>query len=234
MIFKTETWMISLVITVLVWFMVAYLASDFFLQARRTGLLELLLCAPQSSAALLRGHRRATWMMLRGPAAIWLVTSLLGQLAGWLQISWSGQSDLLFDMVMSHVASLVATGFTLVALTYAGAWFAVTSRTTAHALGKLITFVLLLPFIVANLLASTIVLNTTTWFLGIRLGSPVVTLLSSLFIIRWADNRLKSGFREAAVRQITGEPRIRPLEPVGEYFSLLRDPVKTTPKSAAR
>ena len=230
--FRTEIWMISIVISLLIWFMVAYLASDFFLQVRRTGLLELLLCAPQSSAALLRGHRRAMWTMLRGPAAIWLGTSLLGQLAGWLQLSSSGRSDLLLEMVISHIVGLVASGLTLVALTYAGAWFAVTSRKTAHALGKLITFVLLLPFIVANVLCPIVILNTTSWFLGVRIGTPLVTLMSAVFFIRWADNRLKSSFREAAVRQITGEPRPQLLEPVGEYFSLLRDPVTTGPKSA--
>ena len=221
-----EVWIVSIVVGMLTWFLVAYLVSDFFLQIRRTGLFELLLSTPLSSAALVQGHQRAIWRTLRGPAALWLGISALGFLPTAVRLSQAGVTDAVVEMLFAHVINMSQIVLTLIALTYAGAWFAVNSRNSVHALAKTVSLVLVLPFVMGTIATPLFMFGAWSPF-GFRVAQPITVLLCDVFFIAWAGKRLKTEFRQAAVRHITGDRPIRPLDgpnPAGEYFGLLSEP----------
>jgi ABC-type transport system involved in cytochrome c biogenesis permease component len=114
---RVELWyvwrFISSALTLWLYLMMASQASRLFLEAKRSGLLELLLATPLTGTQIVQGHWRGL-LRLHGPAlAVWLAAQLIGTVMGeytsWRNISAvtsQGQSG----VTVTHQTVIVAPG----------------------------------------------------------------------------------------------------------------------------
>jgi hypothetical protein len=200
--------------------LVALVAVRFFVHARRTGELELLLCTSLERAAILRGHRRACWQVVFWPL---LAVTLLEQFIPfgvWLRLQpeWTPSVAL--------GTRLAATGFgwlleclgllaDAAALIWFGAWTALQARNLAEAVGRSLFLVVVLPALLEGIFwaisglgrpAWTPFSSGTSWWLGQALGvgadfwlGPLaIWLAKDLFFIWYARRRLRAA--------VCGEP----------------------------
>ena len=171
-------------------FLIAYLACRFFSEARRTGTLELLLCAPLRRADILRGQRAALWHLLFWPlvAAVVLQTFLPGGVPPWslLRLTLLG----LFFRALQLAADTLALG-------WFGSWAALRAQRPAVAVARTFVLVAVLPWVVEAGL--TRVLNVVVaprylWMWSYLLGSTGAPLLIDAGFIWWARRKLRKEF----------------------------------------
>jgi hypothetical protein len=223
-VFVKETWFISIILWLVVAVLMAYCVCEFFSESRRNGMLELLFATPLRDSEIVDGYLRSLRRVFRGPILLGLLAWILAFIPGWMQTSGMA-AGVVFDQTISHIIGLATVVTNTFALIYAGGWFALSSRSTAHAVTKTLAFVILLPAVI-----SIIFIPLMSLWLGIPPYSSITSqsalLLFDLFFIKWAKHNFKVRFRETAVRRITGETlsRAKTVALEAEYFSLLSDP----------
>ncbi len=126
-------------------------AGRFFIEARRSGLVELLLASPVSVKQVVQGHWRALLRMFGLPVAILLLTQWAGSLLafthGWGALGLSRRPHLLAALFTSG-ASTLSTSASLAALAWFGMWMGMTSKNTGYATLKTLLFVKVIPLLV--------------------------------------------------------------------------------------
>jgi MFS family permease len=125
-------------------------ASRFYVEARRSGLLELLLVAPLSVKQVVQGHWRALVRMFGAPVTLLLLVQFaVGCLA--FPTTWGAgvppQSGHAAALIMP-AASTLSTLASLAALAWFGMWMGMTSRNASLATLKTVLFVKVIPFLV--------------------------------------------------------------------------------------
>lgn len=199
-------------------------ASQFFAEARRTGLMELLLASPLNTREIAHGPWQALVRLFAWPVGICLGVSCVTQvinpfggvgvgLAGW----WIG---------VSALAGTSVTLGNLAALGWFGLWMGLTSRNARFAMLKTIVFVQIVPWFVIAFVTVMIPLVVlpfgmvnanansalTTWYpllnLGLATGLP---LAKDFFFIGLARRKLLKDFRALAGR--TSAPIHLPVAP---------------------
>ena len=157
-------------------------ACRFFTEARRTGLLEILLCAPLSDVAIIRSQWRSLWKLFAGPLVVFCAPLCLRTILGWdVMVARSEMTAVLTGYGCG--ALLAANTLTdFIALGWVGMWYAVSLKTPALAPGLTVLVVLLLPS--ALFCVPAFVVNV-------------------LFVV-WARERLFRGFRGKVSEQYSG------------------------------
>lgn len=136
-------------------------AARFFVEARRNGLMELLLATPLRVEQIVRGHWQAMLRMFGLPLAICLALQWLGSYAAqretWsqVQVTQTGSAGAFSGVVVPpNAMALVLAGIGMVvvlanltALVWFGMWMGLTSKTTNLATLKTILFVQVLPWL---------------------------------------------------------------------------------------
>ncbi len=171
----TEVWMfwtyLGNVLAVILYLGTASQASRFFVDARKSGLIELLLAAPLNGKDIVQGQWRALVRMFALPMTLFLcvqfAATLLSQQAMWGVMTATGGStggsgweNLVFGL-LGGLASAVVTAANLVALCWFGMWMGMTSKNANFATLKAVVFVQVLPWFVitfASYLISFLVL----------------------------------------------------------------------------
>lgn len=133
-----------IVLPVILQLFIAVASTRFFVNARRSGAMELLLTTPLHEREIIRGH----WLALRR-AFFWPVITLLG-----LQL-WSvfsnvihfGRSDDLIISASLQSYYLVRCAIDFVATGWVGMWFGLSTKKPGLAFAKTLLFVLLLPWV---------------------------------------------------------------------------------------
>lgn len=123
-------------------------ACRFFVEARRNGALELLLCTPLTDRQIIRGQIRALWLTFGAPLGVFaagLFASLTFRAVSGLVLNQSNVTvaaagGAFFSVI--HIARLVADVF---AILWFGMGLALTSRKPGLAPALTILFVLILP-----------------------------------------------------------------------------------------
>ena len=161
-------------------------ACRFFTEARRSGLLEVLMCAPLADTEIIRSQWRNLWRLFAGPLALFSVPLCLRTFSGW---------DVMNDRV-SMVAVLTGYGCgaflaantitDFLALGWVGMWYAASMKTPTLAPGFTLLLVLLLP--------------------SVLFCVPAV-VVNVLFVV-WARERLFNGFRRKISEQFSGVPAL--------------------------
>lgn len=205
----------ALVFTNRVWLCV--MACRFWLEARRTGALELILTTPMPVRTLLRGHGRALRWLFGGPVlAIALLHVLYVEENLRLALQKTPASPALIRAYAVSAASSLANFLTdVVAITWVGAWLSLASRRPTLAMLKTFALVILAPWVVGSFLPnlSAIVpgkwmawLMAKSWWRALYLGNftafPVLRTAAwvgkNLALILWARARVRRHLRAAA------------------------------------
>ena len=203
----------------------------FFIEARRSGLIELLLATPLKEDEVVRGHWRALVRMFAPPVLIFLglefALSMLKENSMWRLTA--GEEGIVNSLIIvgSALKSILVTVFNLVALCWFGMWMGMTSRSANLATLKTLLFVQIIPWLVitfvsyivvsitlvpwvikaannaaANSNASTIT-RSVAWFpLLFAVVMGVLSVIKDVVFINIARNRLLKNFRAVAVKAV--------------------------------
>jgi ABC-type transport system involved in multi-copper enzyme maturation permease subunit len=190
----------------------AWAASRFFIEARRTGELELLLTTPEGASTLVSSQWKWLKDVFRWPlvvlVAIQVMMSLFGLLRG------SGWEFAIYSLSWLLFACL-DTIAGLVALLWAGMWFGWAERSQARAILRIVIVAGGVPYVI-GLVGSIVLVRVVPmaffvsngsfrpWLNLVRNFPSMVNLLFYLWLIRWAARRLTTEFGCAA-----GENRLK-------------------------
>lgn len=181
--------------------LVAWVACRPMIEARGSGLLELMLTTPYPSATFIRQQWRAARRVLTGPVVcLALIQCLLFLLAEWSQrgltsrVSFGGMAGVLIRpiQVLLHLGALV----------WVALWLGASLRKPAQAPIKALVYVSILPMILLRVLPVHLLFN---WIIPFTPGlyylwyTAVPTLIDVAWW-RWARRRLFTRFRRVVTR----------------------------------
>lgn len=200
-------------------------ACEFFAEARRTGMIELLLAAPLSSQETVQGPWRALVRLFALPVLVLLGMELLvglfnhGVGLGMFR-SGGGQSGWGLSLFTAAISCVVKFA-NLVALGWFGLWMGLVSRNARMAMLKTIVFVMIIPWFAMAVLywvLMMIVLSSGSWLVGGNQASQdfmsfwfpilsvalpaVLALAKDAFFWTLARRKLSREFRELATRAV--------------------------------
>jgi len=204
----------ALIFTNRVW--ITVMACHFFLEARRSGALELLLTSPLPVRTLLRGHGRALRQYFFWPIFAIALLHVFFVWASWRDTA--ARTTPGFSFLPYYIAS-ATTSFVnfltdVLALSFVGAWLSVSLRKPALALLLTFASVILVPWAIGYFVpaAGTQVpgrfvswLQNLPWlqkwlpagFLGLPLGRMLAWVGKNLLFMTWARWRLHRHLRKA-------------------------------------
>jgi hypothetical protein len=141
---------------VLSWLSVALLylwmasqAGRFFIQARRTGLIELLLVAPLTVKQVVQGQWRAIVRMFAAPVGLLLLVELVGGCLAY-RTTWGTAVPPRWHTLAAlgtASASTLSTLASLAAVAWFGMWMGMTSKNASLVTLKTVAFVKVIPFL---------------------------------------------------------------------------------------
>jgi len=204
------------IVTLMLYLGVASQATRFFVEARRSGLMEMLLSTPVTESEIVRGQWRGLLRMLGGPIAGLLVAQFVGLLvlqAGLQSVfqasAPSSNAGGILALAVGGGASLAAVlmiAGNLAALSWVGMWMGVTSRSPSTATLKTVLYVQIIPWFLISV-ASTLFVPVFVSSLAGRAGSmvwyPVVMtalpavlqIAKDVFFVLWARKKLFADLR---------------------------------------
>ena len=207
------------VFTLLIYLGTASQASRFFLDARRNGLIELLLAAPLNGIEFVRGQWRALVRMFAAPVVIYLCIHLaataLSQRAG--TMSMLGAVPTIAQEISVAAASTLVIAANLLALGWFGMWMGMTSKGANVATLKTLVFVQLIPWLVIWFVSWTGIglammplaiksggsKSFISWFPMLFTIVPLaLSLVKDIFFVMLARRKLYSDFRALAVKAL--------------------------------
>jgi len=164
----SEIWIIwrsvGLLFTAALYLWAASQAGRFFLEARRSGLVELLLAAPVSVDQMVRGQWRALLRMFALPVVLMLAVNLLAVALS--ERSWGGitgpvaMGKAFPQLLLSLFTALAAAGTTaanLIALGWFGMWMGLTSKNNNVVTLKTLLFVQVIPWFVITFASAMVI-----------------------------------------------------------------------------
>jgi ABC-type transport system involved in cytochrome c biogenesis permease component len=229
----TQVWFIwnyvGSALTLIFYLGTASQAGRFFVEARRSGLIELLLAAPLNGREIVHGQWRALLRLFALPATLFLCVQFAAQAIS-SQATWgalgitggAGGEELV--AIFSGFVSAVVVAANLIALCWFGMWMGMTSKSANFATLKTALFVQVIPWFAitfaSSLLSFLVVIpmlaQTATgsgpkaasagpmaWFpfLSTTVAGVLALGKDSLFVVL-ARRKLYSQFREMAARVV--------------------------------
>lgn len=216
---------LSGVVRVAVYLSVASEATRFFAEARRTGLVELLLAAPLHPGEIVLGPWRALVRLFAVPVvlllAIELTETLVSMNARASAFAGAGLDGVAVTLITAVIGMVVMVA-NLTALAWFGLWMGMTSRNALLATLKTLVFVQVLPWLVISIVAGLgfagvmfLMMKASgagnfmasaafgVWLPLLYAGlAALLALGKDLFFWRWAKRKLMQDFREQATRVI--------------------------------
>jgi hypothetical protein len=195
----------------LCWAPFAWAASRYFVEARRTGELELLLTTPVGAEQVVAGQWRALKRLLFAPVLLMAVTTLV-QFSLSAPAQWRGggglmDPSLLLYMLILSIQNIVEMALGLAALCWLGLWFGLKSSGQAGAIVRTLVIGQAVPCVIRMFgvplmwpfrlfLFGSSGLVPMAYFL-IPWLPELLVLLYFGFMIRWARRRLRREFSGA-------------------------------------
>jgi hypothetical protein len=174
----------------------AWAASRFFVEARRSGELEILLSTPLGANTIVASQWNWLRRLLFWPLLV-LIAPIVAQAAfymGWAALPVQFRWPVMISQSLYCVNLVIGTG----ALFWMGLWFGLKARSQAGAILRTVLLAKGAPYLISLLLSSfsRIVVSTSgrpaasSWILWSV--SPLVNLCLYLWLIRWARRRLRA------------------------------------------
>jgi hypothetical protein len=179
-------------LTIVLYLVLASQAAKGFVEARRNGVLELLLATPLPASSIVEGHWHALVRLFGGPLVLCLAVQFLGtslaQLFVWDDLLAGGTGSVIVSSgtpgsgggsdsfsamrllipIASAVIGSVTLAANLLALAWFGMWMGLNSRSTALAMLKTILWVQVVPWFVISFASG--ILTSVLLFSGILTG----------------------------------------------------------------
>ena len=183
--------------------LVVALACRCFVEARRTGALELWLTTPLQVEEILRGQWLALRRVLLWPVLLLIAGQLLGfRLRNFPMFAPGSTPGWHLDQVLITVVFLfnllVTPVLEVFALGWVGMWLGLSARKPAHAILLTALYVLVLPWLVTSVLPRF--LFGGNWVL-LTTGAAILPMMKDVIFIYWARGKLRGQFRVTAARQ---------------------------------
>jgi hypothetical protein len=207
-------------------------ACRFFIQARRSGLIELLVVGPLTTRQIVHGQWRGLLKTFAAPVLLIVLLDVMASMfAGgmWTRgafYSRTGAEAWMMAGFSSAMTGLAVLG-NMAALAWFGMWMGLTSKSVNFATLKTVLFVEVIPWfgiMVASafftLFTQVLVASSQIWlhwmpYISALLGAGL-SLAKDFGFIVWTRQRLYSSFRERASRNWAQSqaPPLRPPAPV--------------------
>ena len=213
---------ISRLVLVVLYLWAASQSSRFFIEARKSGLMEVLLVTPLTSRDIVLGQWHALIRLFWLPVLLLLVLQLAGSLFSQrvsmgVSAATGGASAPFFALnLLSGVLGAISMLGNLVAVIWVGMWMGLSSKNASAATLKTLVFVQVLPWVAISIASTTLagVLLFQRVFTG---GTPsanmmftfpliiaglsaVLSLGKDIAFFIWARNRLNSSLRSVAAQ----------------------------------
>jgi hypothetical protein len=164
---------------------VAYQASHCLAEARRNNALEMLLATPLTVNEIIQGQVLALQRIFLGPIVYIIVIEFLEVFGGMAAANGSNSAA---AMVIICTVYFTLFGLDIVAVTWVGMWYGLTSKKESQAVTKTVLLVLVLPY------AAFI---PFCWFgVVLFIGVPI-------FWMSWCGTKLRAEFRDRAAQRYT-------------------------------
>lgn len=205
------SWSLSVVIGGISGSLLAWVASRFFVEARRSGELELLLTSPLGAQAIVSAQWEVLKRLLRWPVVVMLVPMVLQALL--LLLSWRPDPSWRVYYGVSVLLGMIDTVLGVGALCRLGIWFGLRAEGPARAvlwtvgIGRGVPYALsLICSILSNALLPLLggPFSASRWFLS-SLGPRLVILALYIWLIRLAG---RQALRELSEPQALGMRQI--------------------------
>lgn len=206
-------------------------AGRFLVEARRSGLTELLLASPLTVEQIVQGQWRALRRMFGPPVMLFLVVQLVATYISQRK-TWGSLVAAAGNMQPPHVAVALgmaasltlATIANLIALSWFGMWMGLTSKSQNLATLKTLLWVQIVPWFVISIVSSLGLGLLMMWTMmpAIKKGAPpnpasfmvwypLITMVTSavlsvakdIFFAQLARRKLYATFRESAALGLT-------------------------------
>lgn len=186
-------------------------ASRFFVDAIRTGALELMLVTPVTSEQVVRGQWAALWRTFLAPALVLVLVQVAGEVALYHEmtknmrgVTFPAGYNYLSNQLITEGVNVFKFLSNLAAVAWFGMWMGITTRKISIAVFKTICFVIVLPAIALTFSQGMMIfmLILAKWppWTGIVLGGGL-SVSKNIFFIILARQRLFAGFRGALLRE---------------------------------
>ena len=199
-------WGMHLAISVVQASLFGWAASWFFIEARRTGELELLLTTPQGAERIISSQWNWLKCLLFWPVVVLMIPSLTAMVSFFTVSSanvrgWGPTYRPFFAcfQVLNCFHIILWTG----ALIWCGLWFGLKARSQASAIVRIVTVGAFVPYLIGLLRWLYVPFRMTSSYPSSRIGindiymwtgllPQIATLLFFLWLIRWARRRLQT------------------------------------------
>jgi len=236
-------------LTLLVHLWVASHASRFFVDAMRTGTIELLLATPLAPRQIVLGQLWALRETFLRPVLVLMLLNILlavGQMEATRQALVTASSSLgsdyshyYFMQLINVVEELTRLATGLIATAWFGMWMGLTSKKANVAVAKTIIFVQVIPFI-ALIFVSLILQFTISFgagfvgFTNMQRWLPQIIILllavaADIAFILVSRKKLLTQFRELA----SGDTPVKPPEPHQPWSPEWEKPEATVPPASS-
>jgi hypothetical protein len=203
---SSYSWPVSLAISVVQGSLFGWAASRFFVEARRTGELELLLTTPAGARTIVSSLWKELRRLFFVPVIILAVPNLaLSLYSTFVLYHQPGYQETLsqcFYLTLSLLLDCANTILGVGALIWAGLWFGLRARSQAAAIVRIVLLVRGIPYLmtfVASFLLRLVLVNAGAYIVGgvrfpwwylLYLLNPVAACCYYLWLIRWTRRRL--------------------------------------------
>jgi hypothetical protein len=206
------SWGMGLAFSVVESCLFAWVASRFFIQARRGGELELLLTTPEGAKTIVASQWKWLKEVFRWPVVVLMAPGVIVGLINMLRSAFGNwQGSMRVYMLYSHLSQLFSSLNTfvgIVALLWAAVWFGWSERSQVRAIVRIVIVTTGASFLIGRL--GSLVLSgalapynmtfngqLSPWFALVWSMPQIVTLLFYLWLIRWARRRLAGALPQA-------------------------------------
>ena len=142
--FRLQLWTgISTTLTLVLYLGIASQSCRFFVDARKSALLEILLSTPMTGERIVQGQWKAAWRMFSAPLILFLTVLLFGAFLVHQSVPTANP----FQSLGTSIATPIVVAADLLALTWFGMWMGLTSKNANSAAWKTVLFVQVLPWI---------------------------------------------------------------------------------------